>query len=416
MTENEIELNEREKALLISVDSGDFDAEVSMEELTLLAQTADACVVSTVIQKKSSPDAGTFIGSGKLAEITEFCKNNEIEVIIADGELTPSQQKNLERETDVRVIDRTTLILDIFARRAKSGEGKLQVSLAQLEYALPRLGGKGVSLSRLGGGIGTRGPGESKLESDRRHIRRRITALKAELSSLDERRGRYRERRRKDGIRTVALVGYTNAGKSTLMNALTDAGVIAEDKLFMTLDPTARALKLPCGASVMLIDTVGFVRRLPHGLVEAFKSTLDEARDADVILNVCDASSAYCYEQMTVTNDTLREIGCEGKPVITVLNKCDLVSDLFSLPVIGQSVHISARTGEGLDKLLEMAERALPETHRRVKLLLPYSELGCASALRRDGTVHSEEYVGDGLLLDVTADAASLDRLRDYIV
>ena len=276
-----------ERALLVSVDTGDFDAQASIDELEELAHTAGAEVLAKMVQKRDTPDAATFIGSGRIAEIASFCRDNEVDLLIFDSELTPSQQRNVEKLTDVRVIDRTTLILDIFAARARSSEGKLQVELAQLKYALPRLGGKGTELSRLGGGIGTRGPGESKLESDRRHIHRRIDALEKQLKVVERRRVRLRERRNKNGVETVAIVGYTNAGKSTLMNTLTHAGVLAEDKLFATLDPTARALTLPDGRTVMLIDTVGLVRRLPHQLVEAFKSTLEEAVSADVILNVC---------------------------------------------------------------------------------------------------------------------------------
>ncbi|NLA77227.1 MAG: GTPase HflX, partial [Clostridiales bacterium] len=263
--------------------------------------------------------------------------------------------------------------------------------------------------------IGTRGPGESKLESDRRHIRRRINALEEDLRELEQRRIRHREKRKKDGITTVALVGYTNAGKSTLMNALTNAGVLAEDKLFATLDPTARALTLPDGRSVMLIDTVGFIRRLPHKLVEAFKSTLAEAAAADVILNICDASDDECSEHLSVTLDILRELECEGMPVISVMNKCDLATDLFSLPVIGDTVKISALNGTGTDKLLEMIVRMLPPTRRRVRLLLPFSMGAHAAVLRNDGIVHSEEYTADGLLLDVTADIRELEKLKEYI-
>ena len=289
--ENKIE---QERAVLVSVDTGEFQVDSSLAELTELAKTAGAEVICEMTQKREAPEPGTYLGRGKLEELAEFCENEKPDLVIIDGELSPAQQKNIERFTDVRVIDRTTLILDIFAQRALSGEGKLQVELAQLKYALPRLGGKGVSMSRLGGGIGTRGPGETKLETDRRHIRRRISTLTEDLKALDERRTRYRERRKKDGVITVALVGYTNAGKSTLMNTLTDAGVLAENKLFATLAPTARALTLPDGSNVLLIDTVGFIRRLPHKLVEAFKSTLDEAVSANVILKICDASSDEC--------------------------------------------------------------------------------------------------------------------------
>ncbi len=409
--ENKIE---QERAVLVSVDTGEFDVDSSLLELSELARTAGAEVICEMTQKRESPEAGTYLGRGKLEELAEFCENEKPDLVIVDGELTPAQQKNIETITDTRVIDRTTLILDIFAARALSGEGKLQVELAQLKYALPRLGGKGASMSRLGGGIGTRGPGETKLETDRRHIRRRISALSDDLKELEERRARHRERRKKDGVITVALVGYTNAGKSTLMNTLTDAGVLAENKLFATLDPTARALTLPDGSSVLLIDTVGFIRRLPHKLVEAFKSTLDEAVSANVILNICDASNEECAEHYRVTMDLLEELGCGDKPIITVLNKCDLVNDI-SIPMTN-SVRVSAKTGEGLTELLEKVKEALPPTRKRVKILLPFSMGGVGAELRKTGVVHSEEYTADGLLLDITAEIYSLEKYKEYIL
>ena len=409
--ENKIE---QERAVLVSVDTGEFDVDSSLLELSELARTAGAEVICEMTQKRESPEAGTYLGRGKLEELAEYCENEKPDLVIVDGELTPAQQKNIERITDTRVIDRTTLILDIFAARALSGEGKLQVELAQLKYALPRLGGKGASMSRLGGGIGTRGPGETKLETDRRHIRRRISALTEDLKELEERRARHRERRKKDGVITVALVGYTNAGKSTLMNTLTDAGVLAENKLFATLDPTARALTLPDGSSVLLIDTVGFIRRLPHKLVAAFKSTLDEAVSANVILNICDASNEECAEHYKVTMDLLEELGCGDKPIITVLNKCDLVNDI-SIPMTN-SVRVSAKTGEGLTELLEKVKEALPPTRKRVKILLPFSMGGVGAELRKTGVVHSEEYTADGLLLDITAEIFTLEKYKDYIL
>lgn len=409
--ENKIE---QERAVLVSVDTGGFDVDSSLLELSELARTAGAEVICEMTQKREAPEAGTYLGRGKLEELAEYCENEKPDLVIVDGELTPAQQKNIETITDTRVIDRTTLILDIFAARALSGEGKLQVELAQLKYALPRLGGKGASMSRLGGGIGTRGPGETKLETDRRHIRRRISALSEDLKELEERRARHRERRKKDGVVTVALVGYTNAGKSTLMNTLTDAGVLAENKLFATLDPTARALTLPDGSSVLLIDTVGFIRRLPHKLVEAFKSTLDEAVNANVILNICDASNEECAEHYKVTMDLLEELGCGDKPIITVLNKCDLVNDV-SIPM-GKSVRVSAKTGEGLDELLEAVRQALPPTRKRVKILLPFSMGGVGAELRKTGVVHSEEYTAEGLLLDITAEIFTLEKYEEYIL
>lgn len=405
-----------ECAVLVGLDTGVYDCDVSLDELEELAKTAGAQVIARVTQKRDTPDGATYIGSGRLQEIKDFCSDNEADLLIFDGELTPSQQRNVEDITQTRVVDRTQLILDIFAARARSGEGKLQVELAQLKYLLPRLGGKGTSMSRLGGGIGTRGPGETKLESDRRHIRRRIKNLEDGLEALTKRRRLARERREKDEVETVAIVGYTNAGKSTLMNTLTQAGVLAEDKLFATLDPTSRALTLPDGRRVMLIDTVGFIRRLPHGLVEAFKSTLEEAASATLILNVCDASSPDCAEHLDVTNRLLEELGCKDKPIIAVFNKCDAAPEISSLSVGLHSVKISALSGEGLDLLLNEIQKALPPTRKKVTLLLPYSMGSDAAVLRQKGTLESEEYRPDGLLMTVTADVKLLEKYKDYIV
>ena len=404
-----------EQAVLIAVDTGEYDCEISVDELEELAKTAGAEVIGIVTQKKERPDPATFLGSGRLEELAEFCKQNEADLVIADSELSPAQLRNIEKATDVRVIDRTTLILDIFAGRARSNEGKLQVELAQLRYALPRLVGQGTKLSRLGAGIGTRGPGETKLETDRRHIRRRIKALESELEALSLRRSRARARREKDGVETVVIVGYTNAGKSTLMNTLTEAGVLVQDQLFATLDPTSRALTLPDGRRVMLIDTVGFIRRLPHHLVEAFKSTLEEAACAKVILNVCDAADPECAEHLRITNELLDELGCAGKPVIPVFNKCDLPGAVLfhSEP---DAVLISALEGKGLDALLEAIARALPPTRAHAKFLIPYTDGAAAAALRRDGVISAEDYRADGLWLDLVADVALIDRYQAYCV
>lgn len=404
-----------EKALLVGVDTGEYDAEASLDELEELTRTAGAEVLGRLTQARDRPDAATYVGSGKLEEVKEFCSLNEADLMIVDGELTPSQQRTLEDETTIRVIDRTTLILDIFAARARSNEGKLQVELAQLRYALPRLTGKGTSLSRLGGGIGTRGPGETKLETDRRHIRRKIRNLEIELAALQKRRDMTRARREKDGVVSVAIVGYTNAGKSTLMNALTQAGVLAEDKLFATLDPTARALTLPDGREVLLIDTVGLIRRLPHHLVEAFKSTLEVAASASLILNVCDASSPDSSEHLQVTKTLLEDLGCANTPVITVMNKCDLTPGIFELPVIGKAVMISALTGEGLDTLLAQIAAALPPTRREACFLFPYTAGGEAAELRRDGMVLEEDYRADGVFIRAVADIRMIDRFKLYV-
>ncbi len=406
---------EPEKAVLIAVDTGEYDCELSLDELEELAKTAGAEVIGRVWQKRDKPDSALYLGSGRLEELGEFCENNEIDLVIADSELSPAQLRNIEKATKTRVIDRTTLILDIFAERARSNEGKLQVELAQLRYSLPRLTGQGTKLSRLGGGIGTRGPGETKLESDKRHIRRRIKSLEEEFDALEKRRGLARARREKDGVETVVIVGYTNAGKSTLMNALTQAGVLAQDKLFATLDPTSRALTLPDGRKVMLIDTVGFIRRLPHHLVEAFKSTLEEAVCAKVILNVCDASDEECSEHLRVTNDLLRELGCEGKPVIHVFNKCDL-PQAQNVLIEPESVCISALEEKGFDELLDRISKALPPTRAKAKMLIPYSDGAAAAVLRKDSIINAEEYRADGLYFELIADVAMIDRYQKYCI
>lgn len=404
-----------ERAVLCSVDTGRFDAEVSIDELEELCRTAGAEVVAKVIQVRPAPDAALFLGVGKLDEIKEFYKYEDIDLLIFDDELTPSQQRNIENYTGFRVIDRTTLILDIFAQRARSREGKLQVELAQLKYMLPRLVGKGTSLSRLGGGIGTRGPGESKLESDRRHIRRRIEAISEELKAVEKRRNQMRRRREKDGVETVVIVGYTNAGKSTLMNRLTDAGVLAENKLFATLDPTSRALSMPSGREVMLIDTVGLIRRLPHNLVEAFKSTLEEAACADVILNVCDASSPDCAEHLRITNELLSELGAADIPVVSVMNKSDLLYDADSVMTLGDSVFISALHGNGIDALLAAIDRALPPDRRRCVFLFPYDDMSPSSLVREDSTVFGEEYTENGLKIDALCSVKIANKLSKYV-
>lgn len=405
-----------ERALLLGVDTGEYDCEISLAELEELSRTAGAEVVGTVSQKLPNPSPATYIGSGRMEEVCAFCRANEIDLIVADGELSPAQQRNMETQTDTRVIDRTTLILDIFAQRARSREGKIQVELAQLRYMLPRLTGKGKAMSRLGGGIGTRGPGESKLESDKRHIRRRIYALEEELRQIEKRRNAMRTRRKKDGVIAVAIVGYTNAGKSTLMNYLTEAGVLAEDKLFATLDPTARKLTLPNGQDIMLIDTVGLVRRLPHHLVEAFKSTLEEAKSADLILNVCDASDPVCAEHLEVTERLLSELGCSKTPTVTVMNKCDRVPELYTLPTLGKTVHISARTGEGIPKLLSEIEKTVCAHTARVTLLIPFSEGQKLAEIRRSGVVLSETFLPEGTRAEAVVDTALLEDLKAYLV
>lgn len=404
------------RALLVSVDTGGYDAEASLDELFELVKSAGAEPAFAVTQKLQKPESATFVGSGKLEEIKQVCDNEEIDLIVADSELSPTQIKNIESFTGVRVIDRTTLILDIFALRARSKEGKLQVELAQLKYTLPRLTGKGVELSRLGGGIGTRGPGETKLETDRRHIRRRIETLKSELAEVEKHRQMLRKRREKDGVITCAIVGYTNAGKSTLMNSLTDAGVLAQDKLFATLDPTSRALKLPGGVSVMLIDTVGLVRRLPHHLVEAFRSTLEEAAQSDIIINLCDASSDEARVHLSVTNDLLESLGCGDTPVITVLNKCDLLDNQTLAQDFNSYIKISAKTGEGIDRLLQAVEDNLPVRMRRVKLLVPFKNGGVLSEIREKATLISEEYVAEGIAAEAIVDEIIYSKVKNFEV
>lgn len=403
-----------ERAILVSADIGEYDADASMDELSELAQTAGAEEIARVIQKRDAYDSATVIGEGKLDEVKELCQNLGATLLIFDCELTASQIRNLEDETNVRVIDRTMLILDIFAGRAVSAEGKLQVELAQLRYRLPRLMGLGSSMSRLGGGIGTRGPGETQLETDRRHIRRRIDKLAAELKELELRRSYSRNRRKKDNVQIGAIVGYTNAGKSTLLNLLTGAGVLAEDKLFATLDPTSRAIELPDGRSLLLVDTVGLIRRLPHHLVEAFKSTLEEAACADIIIHVCDVSDPEAAEKADVTLRTLAELGASEIPVVTVLNKCDKISE--NIPTDDTTVKISALKNEGIDELLRTISRNLPQTSKRMKLLLPYDKGGLSAQIRENGKVFSEEYTEKGILIDALVDVTLISRLSEYAV
>ena len=400
------------RAILIGADTGEYDAESSMDELSELAKTAGAEELARVLQKREAYEPATVIGEGKLAEVKELCGSLGAELLIFDCELTASQIRNVEDETDVRVIDRTMLILDIFAGRAVSREGKLQVELAQLKYRLPRLMGIGASLSRLGGGIGTRGPGETQLETDRRHICRRIDKLSAELKELEERRGYARDRRKKDSVQVGAIVGYTNAGKSTLLNLLTGADVLAEDKLFATLDPTSRAIELPDGRSLLLVDTVGLIRRLPHHLVEAFKSTLEEAACADIIIHVCDVSDPEAAEKADVTLKTLADLGAAEIPVVTVLNKCDLLTE--NIPEDDSTVKISAKKAQGIDRLLQVVAANLPETAKRMKLLLPYDKAGFTAKLRENGKVFTEEYTETGVLVDALVDQMLIKQMSQY--
>jgi GTP-binding protein HflX len=415
--------NITEKAILCGLctgRNGEFSTDETIHELGSLAQTAGAEVFATVIQNKSEPENATFIGSGKLKEIAEICKSNEVNLLVFDDELSGSQIRNIEKITDVRVVDRTALILDIFAKRAMSREGKLQVELAQLKYFTSRLVGMRTELSRLGGGIGTRGPGESKLESDRRHIRRRILSLEQSIDEIAQHRAMLRSRRAKEGLLTVAIVGYTNAGKSMLLNTLTGAGVLAENMLFATLDPTSRGILLPDGREVLLIDTVGFIRKLPHHLIEAFHSTLEEAAGADLILNICDASDSEAAIQLEVSDSILNELGCAGKPQLVVLNKCDkldvsLQAD-FCLPRLHdrEFIKISAKTGDGLAELVERIATMLPKSREQINLLLPYSKGGLVEIVRNYGIISTTDYTADGIELSGSIDMDKLHLLEEY--
>ena len=385
-------LDSPERALLVGIDS-----EKSLDELAALAESAGAQVVGRSFQKRPKPDTATFVGSGKAAELQLDAQALEADLIIVDDELTGAQTRNLEEQIGLKVIDRTTLILDIFAQRAKSGEGKLQVQLAQLKYRAGRLMGQGLILSRLGGGIGTRGPGESKLEIDRRRIREQITALRRDLDALDKQRSLRRKSRERGAVPVVALVGYTNTGKSTLLNRLTGAGVYAENKLFATLDAVSRRLALPGGGECLLVDTVGFVSKLPHELVEAFKSTLEEAALADLLVIVSDGSSEDMPAQRRVVEQVLAEIGAEGQPRLDVINKCDIAPrEEEPLPRIPGALPISAKTGAGLDALLAAIAQRLRGQETEVTLLIPFARHGIISELRAKGRVTEERYEENG--------------------
>ena len=413
MTDNTIR---PDRVLLAAADLGRYDMQVSLDELEELVQTAGGEVVARVVQKRPAYDSASCIGTGRLEEMAELCRQLDVSRIVFDSELTATQIRNIEKACDVFTIDRTMLILDIFAQRATTHEGRLQVEIAQNKYRLPRLAGKGTDLSRLGGGIGTRGPGETKLETDKRHIRARIEKLSEELEDIAKHRDMLRKRRKKDNVLVAAIVGYTNVGKSTLLNTLTEAGVLAENKLFATLETTSRAIELPDGRSVTLVDTVGLIRRLPHQLVEAFKSTLEEAANADVIIHVCDASAEDCAEQVRVTNELLGELGCEDIPVVTVLNKCDKVPYIDELDISQQenTVKISAKHGDGLGELLLAIQNALPQSCTRCRLLLPYDKGALLNTIRIDGRVFSEEYTAEGIECDVLVDVKVYYLVEQY--
>ncbi len=408
------------RAVLVALQHGRMtseEVEKSLCELERLLDTAGGETFAKVVQIKDSPDIRTVLGSGKVKEIGELCKNNDVELIIFDGELSPSQIRNLEEGTDVRVIDRSMLILDIFALHAVTGEGKLQVELAQLKYTAPRLIGKGLEMSRLGGGIGTRGPGESKLESDRRHMKRRIVALEEELRELDKNRSTMRAARDRSGIAKVAIVGYTNAGKSTLLNTLTGAGILAEDKLFATLDPTTRKFELPSGENLLLTDTVGFIRKLPHHLIKAFKSTLDEAVFADILLIIIDASDEECGEELEVTDKLLGELGASGKPTLYVFNKCDKAEELPSLPDTEREnvLYISAKTGEGIEALTSRLEELVRAGKKKLVFTIPNAEQGALNILYKNAAVEDVEYGAESVKVTATVDAKIRGMLGKYL-
>ncbi|NLC69210.1 MAG: GTPase HflX [Clostridiaceae bacterium] len=430
--ESNITGNDIERAILVSVQiaagkhvtgkhtNGVGDQERSLNELNELALTAGVEVARKMLQRRPGIDPATYIGRGKLDELRKMCETLKADVVIFDDELTGAQIRNIENKIGTRVIDRTMLILDIFAKRARSREGKLQVELAQLKYRLPRLTGLGTELSRLGGGVGTRGPGETKLEADRRHIRRRIHYLENELKTVDKQRSLIRKGREKNKLPVVALVGYTNAGKSTLMNCLCKADIYADNRLFATLDPTTRKITLGDDErTILLVDTVGFIRKLPHELVNAFKSTLDEVVYADALVQVVDASDPEYEKHMEVTESLLKSVGALDKPMITVFNKIDLVDyENWIRPINtrGKMVAASAVTGFGIDTLArEIAELVKPDV-LAADLLIPYEKGNIAAYVRKHGTILDEKYTEKGIHLKAEIDKSKAAALKDYLI
>ena len=396
-----------EKAILVSIaerSSEIEECERSLDELERLLSTAGASSVGRVLQVQESFDPRTCIGSGKVKEIADICEKEDVKLVVFDFELSPMQIRNLENDIgDVTVIDRSMLILDIFALHATSGDGKLQVELAQLRYSAPRLTGKGVELSRQGGGIGSRGPGESKLETDRRHLKEKINALESRLRELEHNRLVMRAQRDRSGLAKIGIVGYTNAGKSTLLNRITGADVLSEDKLFATLDPTTRKADLPSGETVLFTDTVGFVRKLPHHLVKAFKSTLDEVKYSDLLLIVSDVTDSEVSEHIKVTEQVLEDLGASEKPRIYVYNKADAI-DNVDIQDADSSVYVSAKTGYGIDSLLSLIELKLSETKKEYTLLIPYDKQSLVNSIYGEYSVKSTEYTAEGTVIVAVLD------------
>ena len=400
----------------------EFDADESLAELRTLAESAGAQIAGEILQRREKPDPATLVGAGKLEEIAGAAAAVNADVLLFDHDLSPSQQRNIEKIVDRRVIDRTQLILDIFARHARTREGQLQVELAQLQYMLPRLAGRGIEMSQLGGGIGTRGPGETQLETDRRKIYRRIRHVEEQIENVRRIRTQQRQRRESAPVATVALVGYTNAGKSTLFNALTKAGVLSSSRMFATLDPTIRGVELPSKRKVLLSDTVGFIRNLPHTLVSAFRATLEEVQRASLVLHVSDASSRLSAEQDAQVEIVLKELEAEKKPRLRVMNKVDLLDDEVAEGLIadsartGQTLYVSAVEGTGLDRLLERIDAMIEEDPvSRVRLSVPQKEGKLLALLEAKARIHSREYKGGNVELEVEAPESVVRRVRGWV-
>lgn len=420
MKDSVLETSQQDTVLLVGAEIGsDQNIDESLKELERLVETAGGVAVGRLVQRREKPDPAYYIGKGKLEELKALQADMQPTLVIFDDELSPAQGRNLETALEVKVLDRTALILDIFAQRARSHEGQLQVELAQMRYMLPRLGGKGLVMSRLGGGIGTRGPGETKLEVDRRRIRRKIHDIEAEIKEVCAQRAIHRAQRVSSGLACVTLVGYTNAGKSTLLNRLTDAGVLVEDKLFATLDPTIRMLELPTGRKLLLSDTVGFIRKLPHSLIAAFRATLEEVVFADVLMHVIDASAADWEKQSEAVHEVLRELGAADKPVITVMNKIDRIGEdavLRRLLRESDTVGISAKIGTGVEKLLETLEDVLSRLNHEVWLLVSYEDAGVINLLHEQAIVQEKLYEPEGVRVRALLTPALTGQLVAYII